>query len=134
MADRKELYGAGFAYPAAIDPATGGFRVAEGLDSVRASLWRLLDTVPGEDLINQEYGCALHTFVFEQDTAVFRALCETAIRVAVAKWEPRIAEVLDVTVERDDEADPHTVYISVTFLPIDSQVPENLVYPFNLGG
>lgn len=129
MSEKASLYGSGFAYPAQIDEATGGYKVASEVESVKASLTMLFETVPGEVFMNPEYGCALRTLTFEQDTEVFRALAETAIRDAVRRWEPRISEVLKVEVEADED-DEHTLYIRIYFRLIQSPTVHNFVYPF----
>lgn len=128
MADRDSLYGSGFAYPFQFDAATGGVARVSDVDSVRASLTRLFETVPGEQFMLPEYGCQLRTLTFEQDMEVFRALAETAIRDAVRRWEPRIAEVLSVEV--DTGADEHTILIRTYFRLIQSPTVHNHVYPF----
>jgi hypothetical protein len=129
-ADRSMLYGAGFAYPFAFDPNHGGVASATAVDSVRASLYRLFDTAPGEEFMLPEYGCGLKYLLFEQDTDVLRALVETEIRRAIARWEPRIAQVLSVEVTRDDEVDPNTLHVTTFFRLIQSQTVDNFVYPF----
>lgn len=133
MADLNDLYGRGFEYPFAFSDTAGGVEEAEDVNSVRASLMRLLDTAPGEQFMHPTYGCAIKTLQFEQDTDVFRALAVTAIRDAVALNEPRIAEVVGVELEPTSDANPHTIKISVYFRLINSQRVDNFVYPFFTG-
>lgn len=130
---RQDLYGSGFAYPFGFDSATGGVKQAEAVDSVRASLYRLFETAPGESFMEPAYGCALKSLVYEQDTLVLRALAQTAVRQAVARWEPRIAEVLQVDVDADPK-DPNHLQLRVYFRLIESQTVENMVYPFMRSG
>lgn len=135
MADRNNLLGRGMSYPFAPDPNTGGAQGVSAVDSVRASLRRLFDTVPGEERFNPAYGCGLRALVFENDTLVLRALCDTVIREAVARWEPRIAEVVDIQVTvSDDPNDQNTLHIRVFFRLLQSQVINNFVYPFAVQG
>lgn len=131
MANRNDLYGAGFQYPLSINAAVGGVTTATDVESVRASLRRLLDTTPGEDRFQPEYGCALRYHLFENDTDVLRALIETTIRDAVRRWEPRIAEVYEVTIERDT-VNIHMLNLRLTFRLIQSQTEDNFVYPFTV--
>jgi len=127
--DRTSLYGAGFNYPFAFDSNTGGAQVVTAVDSVRASLLRLFDTAPGEEFMNPAYGCALKSLLFEPDTDILRALAEQVVRQAVARWEPRIAEVLRVDVETDP-SNEHAMTLRVYFRLIESQTIDNMVYPF----
>ena len=131
MADRNDLYGRGFSYPFTWSSTTGGATPAAAVDSVRASLMRLFDTAPGEDLMNAQYGCLLKTLVFEQDDDALRAMAETAVRDAVARWEPRIADVVALTIDRKDDVSPNTLTLTVYFRLIQSQIVSNLVYPFS---
>lgn len=132
MADRSELYGAGLSYPFGFD-SDGGAQGVGSVDSVRASLYRLFDTAPGEEFMNPNYGCTLKRLTFEQDTEVFRALAITAIKEAVARHEPRIAEVVKVELEPTSDAHPNTVYITTYFRLIQNQRVDNFVYPFQTG-
>jgi uncharacterized protein len=93
---------------------------------------RILDTIPGEDLMNPDFGCSLGALLFEQDTEVFRSLAETSIRNAVLRWEPRIAEVLEVEISRDDEVTPNQLDVRIFLRLIESQEVLNLVHPFYL--
>jgi phage baseplate assembly protein W len=133
MANRSDLYGAGFQYPFAFQSATGGVTMASDVESVRASLRRLLDTAPGEDRFQPDYGCALKHHLFENDTDVLRALIETTIREAVIRWEPRIEEVIELLLDADVD-NPHVLRVTVVFRLIQSQNEDNLVYPLIAGG
>lgn len=102
MAATTDILGGGFAYPLTVDPSTGTTQDAQGVESVRAALRRLLDTAPGEQLMTPEYGCELKYLVFDGDTEEFRAQCEAVILDALARWEPRIAEVVALDVAFED--------------------------------
>lgn len=132
MADRNELYGAGLQYPFSWDASTGGLSRASDVESVRASLRRLFDTMPGEETFDPRYGSSLHTLLFEGDTEVLRALVETEVRESVARWEPRIQEVVEVLIEQGQ--DPNSLVLKVSFVLIQDQQLNNFVYPFRVGG
>lgn len=132
MADVSDLYGEGFDYPQDFD-GNGGLARAKAVESVKASLFRLFDTAPGEEWFLPEYGCALKHLVFEEDSEVFRALADKAIREAVYRWEPRVEEIISLRIQGTTDAQPHTVEISVDFKLIEDQTIYNLVYPFYKG-
>lgn len=125
----KALYGRGFQYPVVVDPTTGGIQQANALDSIRASLHRLFDTMPGEDRFNPAYGCGLRSLVFENDTVTLRALVDTVVRDAIQKWEPRIASVLSVLVTSDPSV-ANTITVSISAQLIQSGIQANFVIPF----
>lgn len=128
----RALLGEGFAYPGGVDEATGGVLSAAGVASVRASLFRLFETAPGEEFFLPEYGCQLKYLVFEEDTEVLRALAEVVVREAVRRWEPRVQDVISIVVEPVSDAAPHVLQLRVAFRLINSQSTENLVYPLTL--
>lgn len=130
MATRTDIYGVGLDYPFRWDETVGGAALAEGPRSVVASLIRLFDVAPGESFTNPEYGCALRLLVFENDDEVFRALAVNAVREAVSRWEPRVDDILEIQLERDDNTAPHLIFLRVFFSLIDDQQTYNFVYPF----
>jgi uncharacterized protein len=123
----EDLTGNGFRYPLMFSDLTGGVAYVRAVESVKASLLRLFDTMPGEEQWNPGYGCALKSLLFEEDTEVFRALCQTAVRDAVRKWEPRVEEILDVFVQ-EEEDNPHQINLQVFFRLVEGRSTENLVY------
>lgn len=132
--DRELIYGSGFGYPLQFDAGTGGVSQADGRASVVASLIRLFDTSPGEEFMRPEYGCALQSLVFEQDTEGFRALALTVVQDAVYLWEPRVSNILDLQIERDDLRTPNMLLIRIFLRLIQDQTTYNFVYPFSIPG
>lgn len=129
--ERKEIYGAGFEYPFSFSEETGGVASAIYERSVVASLIRLFDTAPGEEFMLPAYGCALKLMVFENDTEAFRAMAVTAIREAVARWEPRVDQILSIELEEDPD-DDNRILIRIFLTLIKNQEVYNFVYPFQL--
>jgi uncharacterized protein len=130
MHDRDGIYGSGFTYPFRWDEDSGGAGGVHGAESVAASLLRLFDTAPGEEFMRPDYGCGLKYLIFDQDTEVFKAVAITTIQQAVARWEPRVDEILDIEVETDEER-TNEILVRVYFRLIKDQTVYNFVYPFS---
>lgn len=48
-----------------------------------------------------DFGCGIHTFVFEETNTSTLGLMESAVRDALVKWEPRIeVEAVDAQSDR----------------------------------
>lgn len=113
--------GTGFAYPLQLQASTGGIQTAVGVDSVRASLSRLFETAPGEQLFVPEYGSQLKYLVFEGDTDVLRAMCEIAVVDAIQQWEPRVASIQSMVITTDATRNG-VLTLSLVLVLVDGQV------------
>jgi len=104
--------GAGWSFPVAPDPGTGGLDVAEGTEKVSESIWIILDTEPGERVMRPDFGCGLRRYLMEPNTPATRAAIATEVETALRAWEPRIVVgTVDVTATED----PSTVLVSISY-------------------
>lgn len=62
----KKLYNniLGFSYPLKANPTRGFFSKASNVEAVKASLYQLLRTNPGERVMLPEFGCSLNNLLF----------------------------------------------------------------------
>ena len=75
-----------------------------------------------------EFGCPLMDYVFAPADATTAGLIAHEVRMALARWEPRV-EVVDVTVTAiADTLD--TLWIDITYQILDTYDRRNLVFPF----
>lgn len=126
-----DFLGTGFAYPPTFDPATGGLKMAAGVDSVRASLARLFETDVEEEFFVPQYGCDLNRLVFQGDTDALRAMVDTEVRQAIRNWEPRIARIIDLQVLSGELTNqPNVLSISIAVQLIGEPTAHSLVFPF----
>lgn len=75
-----------------------------------------------------DFGCGIHDYVFAPADATTAGRLAYEVRLALARWEPRI-EVADVDVTALD-SDPATLYIDIRYSVAGSNDPRNLVFPF----
>ena len=104
------LTASGIQYPYGFTPA-GAVAASTELPRIRQSIRQILGTRPGERAMRPDFGCGLHSLVFEPNTAVYQALARRRILDALARWEPRIK------VSRLDFSypDDHSVSILVSY-------------------
>lgn len=123
----EEFVGAGWAFPVRADTA-GRIGLSTGTQEIEESIRLILSTAPGERPMRPEFGCAVHDYVFAPADASTAGDIAYAVRVSLARWEPRI-DLGDVTV-RFDAADAGVLYVDVAYAIRGSNDPRNLVFPF----
>ena len=121
------VLGTGLAFPFGVD-AVGRIALASGEIDVEQAIRVILDTAPGERPMRPEFGCEVHDCVFERLDADTLARVERAVRVALDRWEPRIA-IEAISFETRGEAELVT-HVSYRLRATNSI--RNLVHPFYL--
>jgi phage baseplate assembly protein W len=106
-----------------------------GVDNLQqALLLRFLTPVGGlAQLGHPRYGSRLFELVGEPNTETNRNRAKLFVLEALAA-EPRVAEVLRVTVTTDRRRDPARIDVAVSLRAVDLDTPVNLVFPFFLEG
>lgn len=122
-----EFVGSGWSFPLRTD-ATGRVALVSGRDEIEESIRLILMTAPGERPMRPEFGCAVHDYVFAPADAATAGDIAYAVRISLARWEPRI-DVEDVAV-RFDAADRGVLYIDIAYSLRGENDPRNLVFPF----
>ncbi len=102
--------------------------MVSGVEDIQQSLHILLTTRLGERVMQDEFGCALDSVIFEEiDQSLINTLNRN-ISDAILYHEPRITlDQLDV----DEQADqPGLLLISLTYTVRSTNSRFNMVYPF----
>jgi uncharacterized protein len=123
----SDIIGTGLAFPLQVDPR-GGVALATGHEDIEQAMALILATAPGERPMRPEFGCEIHDLVFDSIDAATIGRMETAVRVALDRWEPRV-EVQAIDFDLDNARDGQVV-ITVTYLVRATNHLRNLVYPF----
>jgi phage baseplate assembly protein W len=105
-----------------------------GVDNLVQALNLRLNAPKGalSELGHPDYGSRLYTLIGELNNAANRKLLEAYTRECL-KQEPRVKEIISITVETSP-AEPGTVFVHAAVVPIESQEPLNLVFPFHFEG
>jgi phage baseplate assembly protein W len=118
------ILGRGVAFPLGVDER-GRIAMVGGANDVEQAIRLILDTAPGERPMRPEFGCGVHDLVFDGIDAETTRRIEDAVRVALERWEPRIA----VEAVAFDTTDPAVLPISIAYRIKETNDARNLVYP-----
>jgi len=122
-----EFLGKGFAFPLSVDETTGQINMASNEDSIKQSIFIILNTRKGERVMRPDFGCGIHDYVFSSMSYFNINRMQESIRDALTLWEPRIRDV-EVEVVTTEEAG--RIDISISYVVRSTNNPFNLVYPF----
>jgi phage baseplate assembly protein W len=123
-----DIIGQGWKFPLKVN-ASGGLDWSSGPDRIRDAIWIVLSTSPGERVMRPTFGAGVQDYVFEPNSAAFRAQLASAISNALSNWEPRIS-IVNINVSVGDE--PNLVNISIDYTIRTTNELFNLVYPLYL--
>ena len=125
----QEFLGSGMKFPPQINPATGRFEVARGETSVKESVYIILMTQKTERWIRPEFGSSLMNYTFMDTSTTMLSLMARDIAGDLMRQEPRLA---DVNVKIDAKSKQGCLIIYIDYLIRQTNVRDNLVFPFYL--
>ena len=128
--EEKNFLGQGWAFPPGFSLETKTpILVREEVD-IQQSLTILLSTRLGERIMEPQYGCNLHSVVFEKADKSTITFLRDAIESAILYHEPRIKLIeIRAGVEPDQQ---ERIFIDIIYLVRATNTRSNLVYPFSL--
>jgi phage baseplate assembly protein W len=120
--------GFGWKFPVEIDSMTGRIKMSDNTEDIQESIRLILLTRKGERVMNPEFGCGVHDFLFSQMETTRIGMLEKEIFTALALWEPRIRNI-QVSVSPDaQEADKYLIQIHYTVIATNQTF--DLMHPF----
>jgi uncharacterized protein len=119
------VLGSGLAFPLGVDDR-GRIALARDEIDVEQAIRIILSTAPGERPMRPEFGCAVHDCVFERIDADTLARIDQAVRVALDRWEPRVA-IEDIAFETRREGE---LLVHLRYRLRATNEVRNLVFPF----
>lgn len=132
MADdnQKSFLGSGWSFPPRFSENIQGVEMSHNEDDIAESIFILLSTLPGERLMNPEYGCDLHSQVFQNINNTTKTVIEDLIATAILYFEPRVRLI---AVKVDDTGQlGGKVNVNITYEVKGVNSRRNMVYPFYL--
>ncbi|HEY1520243.1 MAG TPA: GPW/gp25 family protein [Solirubrobacteraceae bacterium] len=123
----SDIIGSGLAFPLSVNHR-GGIALTRGQEDIEQAIALILGTAPGERPMRPEFGCEIHQLVFDTIDAEMIGRMDTAIRVALDRWEPRI-EVTSVDFDLTGSVEGR-LEIAVGYRVRATSQDHNLVYPF----
>lgn len=102
--------------------------MVSGVEDIRQSLQIILSTQLGERVMQDEFGCALDSVLFEEMDQGFINSVTSVVSHAILYHEPRITlDELDVS---ESEAQQGLLLISLNYTVKETNSRFNMVYPF----
>ena len=124
----KAFLGTGWRFPVCVDPRTGRIRTASYEEDIAQSIRLILSTRKVERVMQPEFGCDLHRYLFANIQEEQIAEIRYCVKEALRKWEPRIIEVqIRVNTEKLQNS---ILQLEIQYTVRATNTPYNLVYPF----
>ena len=112
---------AGFGFPFAIDPTTGGVAWASGGEKLRQNIRLILGVRYGERPMLRQYGSRLQSLVHDPNDQVRAELLQTQAQQAIMQFEPRVI-VTQTKVDQSEGQIAMTLNYSYTTEPVADQL------------
>jgi len=123
----KEFLGVGWKFPVSVT-ADGRIALAADETDIQEAIRIILQTAKGERVMRPDFGCGIHTLVFDSINTATLTLVENSVREALLVYEPRI-ELLGVKASAP-RADEGELLIEIDYRVRATNSRANLVYPF----
>jgi phage baseplate assembly protein W len=110
----------------------GDLQTVSSRENLGQAIMHRLLTWQGElaELGHPRYGSRLHELIGQPNNESTRELVRLYVKECITQ-ERRVKEIVSVRVIAHS-ADPHAVILDITIIPIKSNVPMNLVFPYYL--
>jgi phage baseplate assembly protein W len=125
----REFLGVGWKFPIRVN-ARGGLSFSRHEQDIEEAIWIILSTAKGERVMEPDFGCGMHDYVFAPNNPGTRGSIAYEVQNALAVYEPRI-EVENVRVESFPGRD-NQLLIRLDYRVRSDNTKRNLVYPFYL--
>lgn len=125
----KQFLGTGMKFPPQINQATGRFMTSSAEESVKESIYLILMTQRTERVLRPNFGSNLMQYTFMDVNVTSISMMTRNITNLILTQEPRVGNV-DVTVDPDIR--DGRMIVNIDYVIRDSNVRDNLVFPFYL--
>lgn len=124
----QSFLGTGWSFPPSFDKLDASVQMVSDVADIEESIRIILSTIPGERLMQPDFGCDIKKLVFEiADTWLVSEL-NHIIYHALLQYEPRINFIGLTVADRSQQAG--VLYVQLTYTIIATNTRHNLVYPF----
>lgn len=131
MKDTDKLFlGKGWAFPPSFNKRINRPEMVDQELDILQSIRIILGTIPGERTMFPEFGCGIHTYVFETIDATHMTMLKDTVFDALLYHEPRIKDV-KIQVTKDNAIDG-LINIFIDYKIIVTNSRSNMVFPFYL--
>lgn len=126
--DIDSFLGTGWSFPPVFNRFTNTVQMVSELDDIKESIHLILETFPGERVMQPDFGCYLKRLVFEKRDSTLLVRINETIGKALLHFEPRI-KFINVEIANTNDLDG-IITLSINFSVIITNTRHNVVYPF----
>jgi phage baseplate assembly protein W len=130
MEEAKSFLGQGWSFPPDFSRVDNSVQMVSDIHDIEESIRIILGTIPGERIMQPEFGCDLKRLVFEKIDSTLLASLDHLIYHALLNFEPRITFINTEVLETN--APDGILYIRINFKVIITNSRHNIVFPFYL--
>jgi phage baseplate assembly protein W len=124
----KSFLGKGWSFPPVFDKLSLGVRMEENEQDIESSIRLVINTYPGERLMQPDFGCSLFRMSFENVDKGSVAQIGEVIRVALLRFEPRILfENVELVEHKVNEG---IIILRLIYKIIITNTRSNIVFPY----
>lgn len=123
----REFLGTGWKFPIRVN-SRGGLSFSSHEQDIEESIWIVLNTAKGERVMEPDFGCGIHDYVFAPNNPATRGSITYEVQKSLNEYEPRVI-VQNVRVESFAESE-NRLLVHVDYLVRSTNSKRNLVYPF----
>lgn len=126
----KSFLGKGWSFPPTFDKKLGDVKMVTMEEDIKQSLEIYFSTKLGERIMRNDYGCFLHSQVFElANESLIQGLSKELER-SINEFEPRIL-ITDITASKTESTEG-LIQINVAYEIRATNNRSNIVFPFYL--
>ena len=105
-------------YPLTFDPSDGYYEMNKTVvDAIRQNVKNLVMTIPGERIMDPEYGVGLSRYLFETVDSGIESLITSEIEYQMRNYLPQVAlkNVSVSTSQRNEDIYDHSLIVKITY-------------------
>ena len=129
---KQSFLGTGWSFPPSFDHISHSVRMVDDAGDIAESISIILNTIPGERIMQPTFGCNLARLVFEKIDSALIAELNHMVYHALLDFEPRVNFIEAGILDRK-ELDG-VLYIRVDYSIVTTNTRNNIVFPFYLLG
>ena len=80
----------GWCFPPSFNKFSKSIDISSDEESIKESLYILLNTIPGERLMELDYGCDIQSILFKPLDLNIKTFLSNNLKASILKWEQRI--------------------------------------------
>jgi len=130
MDEVNSFLGTGWSFPPEFNKTDNSVMMVSDINDIEESIKIILNTTPGERLMQPEFGCDLKRLAFEKIDSTLSANLDHLIYHALLNFEPRITFLSTEILDQNDFNG--LLHIKINFKVIITNSRHNIVFPFYL--